>query len=117
MKIRNGFVSNSSSSSFCIIADKDIYEKALENISDELEKACIKYYLGGRETKSFPMVNDGKPVMFFNREVSNEDCWFDNLEGYDDDELYDYDPSQVLYEFCKKMKEIDSDKVIYDDYC
>jgi len=32
MKIRNGFVSNSSSSSFCIFVDKNVYNEAIKNV-------------------------------------------------------------------------------------
>lgn len=35
MKIRSGFVSNSSTTSFLIIAAKDDYAKALQSLSDE----------------------------------------------------------------------------------
>ena len=45
MKIRNGFVSNSSSSSFCIYGK--LYEKLDEKIIDKLDDdATLEYYYG-----------------------------------------------------------------------
>ena len=42
MKIRNGFVSNSSSSSFVIIVKEEDHLKALEKIKDDYHKAIIE---------------------------------------------------------------------------
>jgi len=41
MKIRNGFVSNSSSSSFIIVSSPEIHEKVLSEINDDLVRTVI----------------------------------------------------------------------------
>lgn len=43
MKIRTGFVSNSSSSSFCLFASKEAFTKALQSCSD-VEKRIISEF-------------------------------------------------------------------------
>ena len=46
MKIRNGFVSNSSSSSFVLVVKKDDYDKVYSDLSDDAKKvadACMEF--------------------------------------------------------------------------
>jgi len=45
MKIRNGFVSNSSSSSFCILGEA-ISDEFYEEISDKISKEGLDYHYG-----------------------------------------------------------------------
>jgi len=42
MKIRNGFVSNSSSSSFVLVVPKELHEKVLSEINDEYVRAVVE---------------------------------------------------------------------------
>lgn len=51
MKIRSGFVSNSSSSSFVMFVQKEDYDKVFETL-DDLEKDIIKH-INPREVNAF----------------------------------------------------------------
>jgi hypothetical protein len=72
MKIRYGFVSNSSSSSFVLIADKEVYEKAMKNIHPYIECLIRK--------PDNVTINDTDLVMF-NGEESSEDFGYE-LKNY-----------------------------------
>ena len=78
MKIRNGFVSNSSSSSFTIVTPKDYdYTKNIDDIS------LIKLY-----ERAFPAneeMFDGKPVnVYYGNQVDGENTvlWCDVFKDY-----------------------------------
>jgi hypothetical protein len=90
MKIRNGFVSNSSSCSFCIygtyIEDKDLIKKIDDGIFDkELSKEKIQTYCMdfvdgiyiGRELTTMP---DNQTMGEFKKQVSEALCSIFNIE-------------------------------------
>jgi len=86
MKIRNGFVSNSSSSSFMILTSVENHEKIMKNMHPYI--AAVLKRLGGRRGKLF-----GKDVISFTYISGNDDSFsydpvvFDGEkpEGEDDD--------------------------------
>jgi hypothetical protein len=78
MKTRNGFVSNSSSSSFVIVASQEVIDKALKTLSEPGRELINETYLYGTET---PVIN-GKSTVVAYGVVNSEsiDC-----SMYDDD--------------------------------
>lgn len=123
MKYRNGFVSNSSSSSFMIIADCTAADEAIAAMADvPVEQQVVKDYLYSRNRMTSPLINGGKPFYLFNSEVSNED-WEYRCDGAADlaDELgiepWDIDPSMVLSNFCAKLQNEHPESIVWDDYC
>ena len=70
MKTRNGFVSNSSSSSFVLIVEKNEFEKATKKLH-AFYSDFIKCYLG-YDKDSIKMFM-GKELVFFNGVASSED--------------------------------------------
>jgi hypothetical protein len=129
MKIRYSFVSNSSSSSFVLIADKNVYKKAMNNIHPYVE-----YLIGKPDNVT---INDTDLVMF-NGEESSEDFGYElknyigeildhsgkviaekKEEGYLDDtndDVDQYDTMTVcgaLYYLEKAMNKIKSHSAFY----
>ena len=94
MKIRNGFVSNSSSSSFIIIADSKVFEKKLSEAKTHIQLA-VRPYMFKRELS-------GKSIAVAHGTVSSEDDSL--LDYFDEDEVPqgDYGPmttEEALREF------------------
>lgn len=67
MKMRSGFVSNSSSSSYIILTTKETYDKVLKKLS-ELEREAVKAEFDFEKEKAF-----GKDMIVCCREISTED--------------------------------------------
>lgn len=76
MKTRNGFVSNSSSTSFVIIATQKIVDKSKKTLS-ELGKLVID-----SETKFEPIVLDGKSYIMAMGVNSSEEFAYSAIENY-----------------------------------
>ena len=74
MKIRQGFVSNSSTSSFVIMCSKKIYELALEKCS-EFGRAVIKHELPLRNEYKYEL--DGNEYYMWHGEKSSEEWGYD----------------------------------------
>ena len=87
MKTRNGFVSNSSSSSFVIVVPTETYDKVVATLSD-LEKRMVKH-MGSKSKTLF-----GKNISVISGVSGN----YDSLEGFDP---YDNDgePDETTEEF------------------
>lgn len=131
MKIRSGFVSNSSSSSFVFIAEKNEFEETLKEMHE-----MIQYMLNHSSDKSTKELF-GKEVVFFQGVDSSEDPIYE-IEGYvgevidsnnkvsfymyDDDDLknnYRHSPMYVggcLEKVQKKMKEKGMDAIFNSEY-
>lgn len=87
MKIRQGFVSNSSSSSFVIFASKEAFEATLAECS-EIEKKVAKMFLTDKPTTFL-----GKEVLSYSYCSGNNGDWYYdqvrnalNSEEFDDEE-------------------------------
>jgi len=70
MKIRQGFVSNSSSSSFVIFASKEAFEATLAEC-DEIEKKVAKLFLTDK-----PSIFLGKEVLSYSYCSGNNGDWY-----------------------------------------
>lgn len=82
MKIRNGFVSNSSSSSFMILATKEYFDEAIQDLSDR-DQEIVQQSL--RPTHQF-----GKDLFFIDAYCATEEAYVRGLYGLRNDDL-DYD--------------------------
>jgi len=112
MKIRNGFVSNSSSSSFVCIAKPGVIETALKE-EDEITKKVVNEYLNPK--KADKIILDGNVYELYHMTISTEefDCGC-NLDDLDED---DY---EIAYEkwcdFTNKLSKLPN-VVVRDEGC
>jgi hypothetical protein len=116
MKIRSGFVSNSSSSSFILIANKEEFEKAVKKCHPFIKHVSNEIF----EDKK--ILNQDVKYCFIHE--STEDPWEYNLNEYtgnfldsngneiEINEDYLIFPSTVVQEIISKMKKKD----YYTDY-
>lgn len=96
MKVRNGFVSNSSSSSFVMIVEKDAYDNAFKDLS-KLEKALAEKLFS--ETKAL-----GKECMLYE---NTSNMGGDGTIGY---LMEDLNVEELAKLSCPKNIDIDSEE-------
>lgn len=87
MKTRNGFVSNSSSSSFVVIAKPNVIEKMLKKEDEITQKVCDEY-LGKHNSE--PITLDDKEYELYQFIVATEEFGCDcDLDEDEYDQAYD----------------------------
>lgn len=108
MKTRQGFVSNSSSSSFIIVIPKEVHEKALEYLSD-FEKLVVKECVYDKG-------------ILFGRSIVAYDEWTDmngynNIEGTEienyDGDRYDGDLYDAMDKWKARVRELSKEGEIF----
>jgi hypothetical protein len=108
MKVRNGFVSNSSSSSFVICVEKNIHDQAISKIHPYY-KACLEA-IGFEQIKAF-----GKDLVCFKEwNTAGGSMWeYVNVE-YDGDmpETNENECYESLREYEKAVFDINKDSVL-----
>lgn len=121
MKTRNGFVSNSSSSSFVIVVPTTVVDEVIKDYTP-YEKKFINFV---RKNKEFMGVN----ISLFSGCTGNEDSWeynFDFTKKRDDmdEDIVDEEDIiqnnrdyfyEVWNEFIKKLKKAAGKNIISDD--
>ena len=133
MKLRQGFVSNSSSSSFVLIATKEAWEKGLENLTDfekdileQLEEDISEKKVLGKDCIVFWKYNNAgwssTEELSPNMELFEEHCQIrhpeitekekEELIEYCSDEVY-----QALYKLEELVKELNKEDEFFIDGC
>lgn len=99
MKIRQGFVSNSSSSSFLLIGTQKAIDDAMEKLDDfGREVLNCTYLRGGSE-----IILDGKPYRCYFGEISDDDFAYDAI--HEEMERRLDDPDGDKYEYYDEARE------------
>ena len=108
MKVRNGFVSNSSSSSFCILSTREDYEKALAQIEDKHGGDAVdvlKNMLGSGNSFTFK----GAKGIDLSRVIYSESYWEVAGDLFDDEQKSE-EVAEIAYEamedLCKIIDEL-----------
>ncbi len=105
MKIRSGFVSNSSSSSFVVVAPKAIVEEVLNTLRP-YERAVAEHVRGG--TKNFM----GQEVNVFQGMTGNYDSWEYAFEYEGGDSDADDNTFVAWTTFMEKLREKCGDNIL-----
>ena len=121
MKIRNGFVSNSSSSSFVIVCSKEAFDKYTIK-AHPFYLAWIKQHLYP-ETQKFM----GKDIIVISKHVSSEDGsevsgWdLTNLpkgiENYGDENNASFDGREIMDSISEALQKCSKDVIVTQESC
>ncbi len=94
MKVRQGFVSNSSSSSFVIFASKEVFEATLAECT-EIEQKVAHLFLSdkpkiflGRQILSYSYCSGNNGDWYYDQ--VNEVCYSSDDEDLDEDALHEF---------------------------
>lgn len=112
MKTRQGFVSNSSTSSFICVTTKELHKQVMKEL-DPFEKAVIKAFnpsetkCFGREAIEIGYVDDAGGCFFEYFEVD-----FDIPEDEEDEDKY-RDYAAILDKYCEVARKINPDEIFW----
>jgi hypothetical protein len=107
MKIRNGFVSNSSSSSFVLLVDKKVHDKVFETLTD-YEKKIISQISEVTNAFGCEVIEIG--------DLNPNDCsyTFEDLEFYEsDDGEEELSPYEAFYNYESKVFKLAKKDEVY----
>lgn len=106
MKVRNGFVSNSSSSSFVLVVPMDIHCKAMREMDDELISKTINAVSKDSKFNGIDVAIVSFTTNGYYPEELDEFDW-DNYDGGIDS------IDEAFYEYCDFMEEKYKKDIIY----